>query len=174
MPPARKPSECFLGEDVLKEFHVDVEAYVNFYAGRFIRDTIFCGWCTLYLHILCEAPCLHANLTDKASAIHLAVTRTHVIYCRDRHKTCWRIPQVDEPKFTKKIPLERIADVVILEPAGDCCPPNALYTVTVQTAAKSDLGPEISVTGIAKEDAYEFRRLALDRSRPSARSMRRV
>ena len=159
-------SSCFEGEGVVKEFHIDVDAYVDFYAGRFLRDSIFCGWCTLYLHVLCEGPCLRANLKDKASAIHLAVTKTHVVYCRERHKTCWRCKEVDEAKYTKKIPLQRIADVVIYEPAGDCCPPNALYTVTVQTAAKSDLGPEISVTGISKADAYEFRRLALDR-RPS-------
>ena len=170
------PSSCFKGEAVIKEFHIDVSAYVDFHRGRFYRDTILCGWSVCCLPLICDLPYLTANITDKANATHLAVTSTHIIYCVDKYKTCWRIPPTDHAKIVKKIPVDRISDIVILEPAGDCCPPNALYTVTVQTAAKSIEGAEVSVTGLSKDDVYEFRRLALEQQQRSVRNttMRRI
>jgi len=77
------------------------------------------------------------------------------------------------PRITKKIPIDRVADIQIIEPAGDCLPPNMLYTVMVQTAAKSQEGAELVITGLSESDVYDFRNMVMGRKKVTLNRMQR-
>ena len=113
--------------------------------------------------LLSTLPCEYQNITDRANALQIGISKTHLIYCKEKTKTCWRCDVCDEPKTVHEIPLDKISDVVVKEPAGGCFPKETLYHVIIQTPGFSDPEPEITVTGLSKEDAYKLRSLIMKR-----------
>lgn len=138
-----------------KKYTIDADAYVYFHLRRKIRDTILVLGINLDWLIL---PCWKSNLRDFAESQSVEITNSNIVYVQNKYKSCWRCDECDQPKVTKNIPREKVVDIVVMEPAGDCCPPNMLYSVSVQTAANSGVpGSELFIEGLSKEDAYEFR-----------------
>jgi hypothetical protein len=135
-----------------KTFRLDAEAYVDYYFAVFLRQVAL-GGCAL----LPCAPCERSNLRDYAEAVTVSVTSTHVVYTKERTKTCWRLPPCDAGKVVQQIPLRQVTDVVVSEPAGGCCPAERLVRVTVQTAGSD--AAEMHLVGMFEKDAYELRRL---------------
>jgi hypothetical protein len=141
-----------------REFTLDVDAYVEYHCRVFLCYAA-CGGCA---NLAC-APCERANLRDYASAVRVSVTDAHVRYVRERVKTCWRLPVCDAGRMEKNIPLEKVTDVVLVEPAGGC-PPRTLHTVRIQTASNSGVaGAELEIVGLPEADAAELRRQILSR-----------
>merc|ERR1711957_738003 len=105
----------------------------------------FCAW-KIIDYLVWAKP----NLRDQINAQHCAVTRENVMYVKDRHLTSCRFECNWEGKFRKTIPLEKITDVEIREPAGRIMcglMEEKLVTVNIQTASTS--GCELSLEGLA-------------------------
>ena len=170
------PSEntCF-GSDA-KVFSLDVDKYTEFYYKEYLYSFM---WCPMLSPLLCLVlPCEHRNIRDRAEAIRIGVTNTHLTHCKERVRTCWRMYCCDEGKVVREIPLHKITDVIVTEPAGGCFPPNMLYKVAIETpgAKGTDGRPEIVVKGLSKEDAYKLRSLVMKTKSVSrgAQTMRRT
>ena len=72
------------------------------------------------------------------------------------------------------MPFDKITDVIIVEPAGGCCPPEMLYRVNIQTAGRSGVeGAELTILGLSKEDAYSLRSLIKNKGRVKPKRMER-
>ena len=175
MTSSNSPDVCFAGTNA-KVFPLDVETYTEFHFKEYLFALLFCPQ---YWPVTCLViPCEQRNIKERAEAIRVGVTKTHLIYCKERIRTCWRVSCCDEGKVVREIPLHKITDVVVEEPAGGCCPPNMLYTVTIETpgATGDDGRPEIVVKGLSKEDAYRLRGLVMKTTptRPRANAMRRT
>lgn len=151
---------CFAGTSA-KVFSLDVDAYTDFHVKEYLWSFLLCP---PFWPITCSViPCEGRNIRDRAEAIRIGVTKTHLIYCKEKTRTCWRISCCDEGKVVREVPLHKITDVIVTEPAGGCCPPNTLYTVAIETpgAKGPDGRPEIVVKGLHKEDAYKLRTLVM-------------
>jgi hypothetical protein len=136
----------------MKTFRIDVDEYVDYYCKVYICQTVSCG----FPNLIC-APCIYQNLRDFASSITITVTDTELKYERDRIKTCWRLSCCDSGKIEKSIPLNRIIDVVLKEPAGGF-PPKTLYIVKIQTASNSGVDvPELVIIGLKEKDARKLK-----------------
>lgn len=101
------------------------------------------------------------NLQDSINARHCAVTADSVMFIKDRHLTGCRLACNWEGRYRKTIPLEKITDVEVLEPAGrTMCGlmEEKLTTINIQTASTS--GVELSLDGLV--DPQGFRRLVFD------------
>jgi len=157
---------CFAPDLKLKRvFRLDADAFVA-YRFKLALRLALCGGAGV-----CCLPCEVQNLHDYADATYLGITENQrIVYCRDRVPTCWRLPPCDAGRISKEIPLSKVTDVVVLEPAGDCCPAQALYTVRIQTAGNTVIGPELEVQGLSREDAYAFRRMVVAPSESPRRS----
>ena len=151
---------CFAGTNA-QVFSLDVEKYTEFHCKEYLWSFVLCP--QLWPITCLVLPCEHQNIRDRAEAIRIGVTSTHLIHCKEKVRTCWRIPCCDEGKVVREIPLHKITDVIIKEPAGGCFPPEMLYTVAIETpGATGDNGrPEIVVKGLFKEDAYKLRALVM-------------
>lgn len=144
-------------------YRLDVDAYVDYYWKVYLCQTA-CGGAP---NLLC-LPCVIPNLRDFAEAVHVRVTSSDVVYTRERIATCWRLSCCDQGRLVKSVPLEKVTDVVLLEPAGGC-PPQTLYTVQIQTASNSGaMGAELTVTGLPEKDARALRGAILARRRGGA------
>lgn len=145
-------------------FRLNTDDVVYFYWTQFKYSLVFCPcvW-----PVTCPiAPCTKQNITDFAHAVDVKITKTSLVHTTQRIKTCWRCTVCDQGRITKEIPFEKITDVVVTEPAGGCCPPNILYTVAIQTAGRSGVdGPELTITGLSKDDVYKVRSLIQQRRR---------
>lgn len=170
------PSEnrCFRGTDA-KVFKLDVDKYTEFYYKEFLYAFL---WCPVLSPLLCLVlPCEHSNIRDRAEAISVGVTKTHLIYCKEQVRNCWRMYCCDEGKVVREIPLTKITDVIVTEPAGGCLPENMLYKVAIETpgAKGTDGRPEIVINGLHKDDAYQLRSLVMKTTRPKRNdTMRRA
>merc|ERR1719343_935321 len=89
------------------------------------------------------------NLEDSINAQNCAVTADSVMFIKDRHLTGCRLACNWAGRYRKTIPLEKITDVEILEPAGrTMCGlmEEKLTTINIQTASTS--GVELSLDGL--------------------------
>ena len=140
-------------------YRIDTNEYVDYYYKVYLCQTLCFG-----LPNLVVLPCVTSNLRDFANAVSVRVTSTHVNYVREKIATCWRISCCDQGRIEKNIPLDKITDVVLQEPAGGC-PPQTLYTLNIQTASNSGaVGAELSITGLPEDKARELRERILSRS----------
>jgi hypothetical protein len=166
--------DCFAGTNA-KVFSLDVEKYTVFHHQEYLYSFIVCP---AYWPITCLViPCEYQNIRDRANAIRIGVTETHLIYCREKVKTCWRLSCCDEGKIVREIPLEQITDVIVTEPAGGCCPPNILYKVSIETPGQGGFSqPDVKIDGLTKDDAYKLRALVMKRksTRKAPKRMSRV
>lgn len=139
-------------------FKLDVNEYVDYYCKVYLCQTVCFG----FPNILC-CPCEYYNLKDFASAVTVTVTNTELKYERERIKTCWRLSCCDSGRIEKNIPLNRIIDVILLEPAGGF-PPQTLYTIKIQTASNSGVNlPELQIVGLKETDAKKLKSLLVKR-----------
>ena len=154
------------------EYRLDVDEYVDYYYRVYLCQ-VACGGVP---NLLC-LPCVTANLRDFAAAVGVRVTASHLVYTRERIATCWRLSCCDQGRVEKSIPLEKVTDVILREPAGGC-PPQTLYTLEVQTASNAGaVGAELVLTGLPEADARALRERLLARrggGGPAARGMRRA
>lgn len=133
-------------------FSLDVEEYVDYFYKVYICQTICFG----FPNVLC-LPCEYLNLKDYANSVKITVTDKELIYVRERIKTCWRLSICDVGRIEKNIPLNRIIDVVLVEPAGGI-PARTLYVLKIQTASNSGVAsPELVITGLKKNDAEKLK-----------------
>ena len=163
---------CFAGTKATV-FSLDVDDYVDFYYTQYLYGLILCPWfLPLSLSVL---PCERQNIVDRARATQVGVSKTHLIYCKEKVRTCWRCSICDEGKIVREIPLNKITDVIVEEPAGGCCPQNILYHVRIETPGITGPKniPEIVISGLSKDDAYKLRSLVMGRRR-TTNTMRRV
>ena len=143
-----------------KEYTLDVDTYVDFYTRRYYRDiALTCGLVPTWLCI----PCLYDNLVDAASAVRVGVSDRHVVYSKSPHDACCRIGLCHQPSSSRLIAIDHISDVEVIEPGGDCCPPNALYVVKLCTASGVTRGCLLTISGLSKKDAFGFRDAVLQR-----------
>ena len=143
-----------------REYRLDADAYVDYYLRVYLCQLACCG----APNLLC-LPCVTANLRDYASAVGVRVTATHLVYARERIATCWRLACCDQGRVEKSIPLEKITDVILKEPAGGC-PPQTLHTLEVQTASNAGaVGAELVLVGLREADARALREDLLRASR---------
>jgi hypothetical protein len=149
-------------------YRLDADAYVDYYCKVYLCQLACCG----VPNLLC-LPCVRSNLRDYADAVDVRVTASHLVYTRERIKTCWRLWICDQGRVEKSIPLEKITDVILVEPAGGC-PQRTLYTLQIQTASNSGaVGPELEITGLPEASARALRGRLLGRGATASRSMRR-
>jgi hypothetical protein len=143
-------------------FLLDVDEYVDYNCKVYIFQTICFG----FPNLLC-APCVYANLKDFATAVKVTITNKELRFERDQIKTCWRLSCCDSGRIEKTIPLNRIIDVVLIEPAGGF-PPKTLYILKIQTASNSGVNaPELVIEGLKKEDAIKVKSLLLKNKTPT-------
>lgn len=163
---------CFRDAKPHKTFRLDVDEYVAYNFDIYLRNLVCCLPCAPAL--LCVAPCERQNLTDYAEAIEVGVTKDALVFCKQKTKTCWRCQPCDSGRVVKEIPLKQITDVVVIEPAGDCCPRERLYRMQIQTAGKSGTeGPELEIVGLKEADAYSLRTLVKGGGKANNQVMRR-
>lgn len=134
-----------------KEYQIDVDEYVDYYFKVYLCQTFVCCG---FPNLLCF-PCVLPNLRNYAEAVRVRVTNQDLIYTRERIPTCWRLSCCDQGRTQKVVPLNKITDVSLVEPAGGC-PPQTLYTIKVQTAGMGMQSPELTVTGLAEDDARDL------------------
>lgn len=160
MPSSSSSSPRTSSSSTNNEYRLDVDAYVDYYYKVYLCQ-VACGG---FPNLLC-LPCVLPNLRDFAAAVGVRVTATDVVYTREKVATCWRLSCCDQGRIVKTVPLAKVTDVVLLEPAGGC-PPQTLYTVQIQTASNSGaMGAELSVTGLPEKDARALRTAILTRRR---------
>lgn len=153
--------------DVRKVYRVDADEYTDYFFALYLRTAALCCACPLLLCL----PCEWRNLHDAASAVTVALTDTHLVYCREQVRRCWRLPPCDAGAVVREVPFEQITDVEVILPAGDCCPRQRLVRVRIQTAGRSGTeGPELDIVGLDAPDAQDLRR----RVRGVERQRRRV
>ena len=147
---------CFRDAAPRRVFRLGVDDYVDYHCGVYLRNLVCCFPCAPFL--ACTAPCERQNLVDYASAVEVGVTRRALVYCKQKTKTCWRCQPCDSGRVVKEIPLDKITDVEVVEPAGGLCPRETLYRVYVQTAGRSGVdGAELEIVGLSGDDAYALR-----------------
>ena len=110
--PQNSPDDCFTGTNATI-FSLDVDEYTDFYFKEYIWSFLICPQ---LLPITCLIiPCEQRNIRDRAEAIRIGVTNTHLIYCKEKIPTCWRLSCCDEGKVVREIPLQKITDVIVTE-----------------------------------------------------------
>lgn len=141
-----------VSESMPDEYRIDTTKYVDYYYKVYLVQTFVCCG---YPNLLC-LPCTVANLRDFADAVTVRLTTQNLIYTREKVPTCWRLSCCDQGRTEKTIPLDKITDVALIEPAGGC-PPQTLFTLKIQTASRSGaIGAELSVTGLPEAKAREL------------------
>jgi hypothetical protein len=100
------------------------------------------------------------RIKDEVHAHHVCLTKYGVIYIVEKHKSHFRLCHCDYHFVDKKTMInssfEKITDVSVEEPVGrdDCCFPNKLYTVTIQTT--HDAGKPFVIVGL--KDPLNFKK----------------
>ena len=100
------------------------------------------------------------RIKDAVNAHHVCLTKYGVIYIVEKHKSHFRLCHCDYHFVDKKTMInssfEKITDVSVEEPVGrnDCCFPNRLYTVTIQTT--DDAGKPFVIVGL--KDPLNFKK----------------
>lgn len=149
-------------------FKLDTEEYADYYFKTYLcYSVVCCGFPSL----VC-LPCQYTNFKDYADAVTITVNKSELKYEREKIKTCWRLPVCDSGKIEKNIPLSKITDVVLTEPAGGI-PRMTLYSLKIQTSSNS-VGnlPELDIIGLKENDAKKLKDILVKRS--SNNVMRRV
>jgi len=157
------------------EFEFDIPKLIQYNTNRL--RCILCGLSCIPAYGWMAAPFLacfgyfaHDNARDEAVARNLRVTREEIIYTVHRHKAGFRSDCSDVGTVTKSVPVDRLQDVLLKEPAGGCCVKEILYRAEVQTAANSGVGAptidnpagaraELSLAGL--KQPHKFRDLVL-------------
>lgn len=102
------PDRCFAGTNATI-FSLDVEEYTDFYFREYIWSFVICPQ---LLPITCLVlPCEQRNIRDRAEAIRIGVTKTRLIYCKEKIPTCWRLSCCDEGKVVREIPLQKTKEM---------------------------------------------------------------
>jgi len=138
---------------IVESFQWNKEMYLDYYFKYDLRNSIL-SICCIPL-----APFTYENAKDRANSYYLAVTKDEILFCQKRIKTMCRCFCFDQGECRKTIPLDRVQDVVLKAPAGDCCPTQALHLVEIQTAGSASGGPgmtsaELTLHGL--NDASRF------------------
>lgn len=123
---------------IVETFKWDIPLYKDYFVKFEFRNACLgcvCGGFTCM-------PCIKGNVNDRANSLYVAVTKDEILFCQKQIKTCWRCYPCDQGETRKTIPLDRVQDVVLKAPAGDCCPAQMLHVVEVQTAGSSGGGLE--------------------------------
>jgi len=158
------------------EFEFDVRKVIQYNTAK--QRCLLCGLSCIPGYGWIVAPCLmcysfccaHDNARDEAVARNLRVTREEIIYTVHKHKAGFRCDCADVGTVTKSIPVDRLQDVLLKEPAGGCIVKEILTRAEVQTAANSGLGAptmdnpagsraELSLAGL--KQPHKFRDLVL-------------
>lgn len=164
-------STCLTDTQLKHKFYLQKELYVYYTSRKSLRDAILFP---LFWPFILLAPCEYQNLKDYADAVVIGTTEDSLIFCKQKNPTCCRLPPCDSGKTVKEVPFNQITDVIIVEPAGGCCPSEILYRVYIQTAGRSGVeGAELSIVGLSKEDAYGLRSLIKNKGRGKPRRMER-
>ena len=163
-------------DEVIEEFPFDDEL-----TRQFFRDKLACEACvecwTWNLFMGCwAAPCIlcrwgnaDANAADLAYSRWVAVSKENIYIVRRKRKSDMRQSCCDVPEMRKTIPINNVQDIMITEPAAyavcDCCVPNVLTSVKVETAGNSgDGGIGDASVGLLSgmEDPQRFRTVVLN------------
>jgi len=124
------------------EFEFDIPAIVDYTAAKqkcmlcFLSCIPMYGWVASPF-LFCYSFGVHDNVRDEALVRNLRVTREEIIYTVGKHKAGWRCDCSDVGTVTKTVPVDRLQDVLLKEPAGGCIVRETLYRAEVQTAANS-------------------------------------
>lgn len=162
---------CLTDTQLKHKFYLQKEKYVYYQSRKLLRDAILFP---LFWPFILIAPCEYENLKDYADAVVVGTTEDSLIFCKDINPTYCRLPPCDNGKTVKEMPFDKITDVIIVEPAGGCCPSEILYRVHIQTAGRSGVeGAELTIVGLSKEDAYTLRSLIKNKGRVKAQKMER-
>jgi hypothetical protein len=138
---------------IIEEFAFDPELMTDFWTKKqyqiacIMSVTSACYLCPVVAPVAIYA---RANARTKARAQYLAVTEHEILYTQTKTTNCCRFACCDSGTVRKSIPIDRIQDVVLREPAGGCCPKNVLYTVNIETAGQTggEGAPELSIHGL--------------------------
>jgi hypothetical protein len=150
-------------------FVLQKEDYVNYNYQVYVRNLVCC--CPVLWPMAIAAPCEYQNLADYADAVTVGTTGDSLVFCKQKTKTCWRCSPCDSGKVVKEIPFDKITDVVIVEPAGGCCPAEILYRIYIQTAGRSGVeGAELTIVGLTEKDAYSLRSLIKSKGKGGAKN----
>lgn len=93
---------------------------------------------------------------------HLCITRDGINYVRDKRKSSFGWPSSDLGKTTQMIPLDKITNVNIMEPAGYtcCCIRSTLTTVTVSTSSSGEKCSTLVLCGL--KEPYKFKSFLME------------
>jgi len=157
------------------EFEFDLPSIVQYNAARqkCVMFSLSCipvyGWLAAPF-LACYSCNAYDNARDEAMVRNLRVTREEIIYTVGRHKSGWRSDCSEVGTVTKSVPVDRLQDVLLKEPAGGCVVKEVLTRAEVQTAANSGYGKptmdnpggeraELSLAGL--KQPHKFRDLVL-------------
>lgn len=150
-------------ERILHEFNFDVQVMEDYHTKLGYRVACLLGPVTYCVAPLCILPCLRINARDQANAQHVAVTKHEILYVQTKYAACFRYSCCDRGTMRKTIPIDRIQDCVLVEPAGGCLPKQTLYRVKIETAGAQSFNPktgqtqaELELVGLNKEEAVRF------------------
>jgi hypothetical protein len=101
---------------------------------------------------------------------HLCITRDGINYVRDKRKTCFGWPCSDAGKTTQIVPLDKITNVDIMEPAGNtcCCVRNTLTTVKLSSTSSELGGYSLVLCGL--KEPYKFKNYIMETKRANSNS----
>jgi len=157
------------------EFEFDIPSIIKYNSAK--QQCMLTGLACIPFYGWVVAPCLacygcnaHDNARDEAVVRNLRVTREEIIYTVGRHKAGWRCDCSEVGTVTKTVPVDRLQDVLLKEPAGGCIVKEILTRAEVQTAANSGYGKptmdnptgeraELSLAGL--KQPHKFRDLVL-------------
>jgi len=156
------------------EFEFDIPAIIEYTTAK--QKCMLCGLSCFPLYGWLAAPFLlyysygvHDNARDEAVVRNLRVTREEIIYTVGKHKAGFRCDCSDVGTITKTVPVDRLQDVLLKEPAGGCIVREILTRAEVQTAANGGMAPtmnsptgeraELSLVGL--KQPHKFRDLVL-------------
>jgi len=156
------------------EFEFDIPKVVEYSTAK--QHCVLTGLACIPFYGWVVAPCLFCfginardNSRDEAVARNLRVTREEIIYTVHKHKAGFRSDCSDVGTVTKTVPVDRLQDVLLIEPAGGCIVREVLYRADVQTAAVGFVHPSINnpagaraeLSLIGLKQPHKFRDLVL-------------
>ena len=148
---------------ILHEFIFETKQMEDYFTKVGYRAACVLALPTYCLAPLCILPCLRLNSRSYANAQHVAVTKHEILYVQTQYASCCRFACCDKGTIRKTIPIDRIQDVVLMEPAGGCLPKDVLYKIAIETAGGQSFDPksgraipELTLVGLSKHEATRF------------------
>jgi len=164
----KRPFQEFL------EFEFDIPNIVRYNSSKLrcilcgVSCVPFYGWLAAPF-LACYGMNARDNARDEAVVRNLKVTREEIIYTVGKHSAGWRCQCSEIGAITKTVPVDRLQDVLLIEPAGGCIVKEILTRADVQTAAGGSfvqslnapyaIRAELSLVGL--KQPHKFRDLVL-------------